>query len=148
MKNLRLFILIILCSCNFCCDKNPFAKHVWRIIVRNQSSQRIGFIYPEYDRKTKQILNIHLFPDTSLVEKEPSPMINVPTSDERYIDFPQDFDEVFEAIPSGKLSIYIFSEDTLKKYSWEEIRQGYKVLKRYDLTHAELDQMDYTIVYQ
>lgn len=35
------------------------------------------------------------------------------------------------------ISIFIFSADTLEKYSWEEVRSGYKVLQRYDLDASE-----------
>ena len=42
---------------------------------------------------------------------------------------------------------YVFSVDTLEKYSWEEIREGYKILKRYDLSMDDLDSLDWTITY-
>ena len=31
------------------------------------------------------------------------------------------------------LSLFIIAEDTLKKYSWNEIKIGYRILRRYDL---------------
>jgi hypothetical protein len=143
-RKLVLLALISLASC----ENISLGKKVWRISIENRSSQIIQVIHPEYDRKKKEWLNINLYPDTSLVQNKPINMISLKPTTKNVIDLARDYDETFETIPSGKLSIYIFSEDTLNKYSWEEIRQGYKVLKRYDLTHAELDQMDYTIVYQ
>ena len=50
-------------------------------------------------------------------------------------------------LPADTLSIYIFHTDTLKKYSWQEVRDGYKVLKRYDLSLEDLKRMNYTITY-
>jgi hypothetical protein len=45
------------------------------------------------------------------------------------------------------IMVFFYSPDTLKKYSWEKIRQDYKVLKRYDLTTDQLEQMDWTVTY-
>jgi hypothetical protein len=44
----------------------------------------------------------------------------------------------FNNIPSDTLSVYYFHPDTVAKYSWEEIQQGYKVLQRYDLSLEDL----------
>jgi hypothetical protein len=44
----------------------------------------------------------------------------------------------FHKIPSDTLSVFYFHVDTINKYSWEEIRQGYKVLRRYDLSIDDL----------
>lgn len=47
------------------------------------------------------------------------------------------------------LCFFIFDADTINKYSWEEIRKGYKVLQRYNLivTKEELKKLDYKIYY-
>ena len=45
------------------------------------------------------------------------------------------------------LMFYVFSVDTLEKYSWEEIREGYKILKRYDLSYDDMDSLNWTITY-
>ena len=43
------------------------------------------------------------------------------------------WEEEIEFLPKDTLSIFIFSTDTLNKYSWEEVRRDYKILRRYDL---------------
>jgi hypothetical protein len=43
-------------------------------------------------------------------------------------------EEQITQISSDTLSIFYFHPDTLKKYSWEEIQQNYKILRRYDLS--------------
>ncbi len=58
-----------------------------------------------------------------------------------------DWKSFFEELPQDTLSVFIFHADTLKKYSWEEIRDGYKVLKRYDLSLEDLEETDFTITY-
>lgn len=45
------------------------------------------------------------------------------------------------------LSIFLFHADTLDKYSWKEVRDGYMVLKRYDLSLEDLKECDYSITY-
>ena len=49
--------------------------------------------------------------------------------------------EWFAKLPQDTLSIFIFSKDTLDTYLWEEIRQGYKTLQRYDLSLENLKRL-------
>lgn len=48
---------------------------------------------------------------------------------------------------SDTLMFFLFSTDTLRKYSWEEIKRDYKILKRYDITGKELNKCDWTLTY-
>ena len=49
---------------------------------------------------------------------------------------------------SFHLSVFIiFHSDTMEKYTWEEVRDGYEILKRYDLSLDDIKRLDYTIVY-
>jgi len=45
------------------------------------------------------------------------------------------------------LMFFVFSRDTLSKYSWEEIKRDYKILKRYDITGRQLNEMGWIITY-
>ncbi len=45
------------------------------------------------------------------------------------------------------LSLFIFDADVFDTYSWEEIKNDYKVLKRYDLSPQDLRQLNYIIHY-
>lgn len=49
--------------------------------------------------------------------------------------------------PDKKLHLYIFSEDTLKKYTTEQVIEGKKYLKRIDISVDELKAKDWKIVY-
>ena len=51
------------------------------------------------------------------------------------------WEQYFENLPCDTLSIFIFHTDTLNKYSWEEVRDGYKILRRYDLGIEDIKQM-------
>ena len=53
----------------------------------------------------------------------------------------------FKDQPFDTLSVFIFHTDTLNKYSWEEVRDGYKILKRYDLGKDDLENMHHQLVY-
>ena len=58
-----------------------------------------------------------------------------------------EWDVFFDRLPKDTLSVFIFHTDTLNKYTWDEVRDGYMILRRYDLSESDLKQMDYTIVY-
>lgn len=48
---------------------------------------------------------------------------------------------------SDTLSVFIFHLDTLLNVPWKEIRDGYKILARYDLTVKDLYDLDDVIYY-
>jgi len=45
------------------------------------------------------------------------------------------------------LSLYIFDADTFNMYDWEEIKDGYKILQRYDISSENLKALKYKISY-
>lgn len=51
------------------------------------------------------------------------------------------------SLPRDTLSIFILSPDTLSKYSWDVIRVKNKILKRYDLSVADLEKTGYNVYY-
>ncbi|MDD3161853.1 MAG: hypothetical protein PHX49_08010 [Bacteroidales bacterium] len=55
--------------------------------------------------------------------------------------------KLFRELPHDTLSVFIFHTDTLKNNSWEEVRDHYKILKRYDLSLQDLEKMHFKIVY-
>jgi hypothetical protein len=47
------------------------------------------------------------------------------------------------AIPTcDTMRIFILSVDTVNKYTWEQIRLDYNILKRYDISLQDLKRMD------
>lgn len=61
-----------------------------------------------------------------------------------YADFPF---ETWFLTDTSKISIYIFSKDTIDICSWNEIRASYKILQRYDLGHEDIKKLEYCIPY-
>lgn len=57
------------------------------------------------------------------------------------------WEKFFQTLPMNILSVFIFHTDTLNKYTWEEVRDGYMILKRYDLSLEDLKQNNWTITY-
>ena len=51
------------------------------------------------------------------------------------------WEQYFEGLPCDTLSIFIFHTDTLNKYSWEEVRKGNMLLRRYDLGVEDVKRM-------
>ncbi|WP_291529404.1 hypothetical protein [Bacteroides sp. UBA939] len=44
------------------------------------------------------------------------------------------YEEWFAMLPQDTLSIFIFNQEVLNNYSWEQIQQDYNILQRYDLS--------------
>ena len=57
------------------------------------------------------------------------------------------WDKIFSSYPNDTMSFFIFHPDTLKKYSWYQICDKYMILKRYDLSLADLKRLDMNISY-
>ena len=43
------------------------------------------------------------------------------------------------SLPRDTLSVFYFHTDTLAKYKWDEIKERYKVLRRYDLSIEDIN---------
>lgn len=72
------------------------------------------------------------YPDTILPVNE-IPMQSAAFGQQNFYDFDFPLNEVLNQLPTDTVSIFYFSTDTLNKYSWEEIRENYMVLRRDDL---------------
>jgi hypothetical protein len=129
MKNLFLIALLSIMSlCNSCLDLIPTKYDV--NYVNNESFDLYYYVAFGYGSK-------NCYPDTTIFFKSPDGQLR-PRS---YV-----IDANWEPIeaqikrynPSDTLSIYYFHPDTLAKHSWEEIQQGYKILRRYDLSIEDI----------
>lgn len=59
-----------------------------------------------------------------------------------------DWIQLFKSLSRDILAVFIFSADTLTRYNWEQVRNHYRILKRYDLSRGDLSLMNNEIVYQ
>jgi hypothetical protein len=87
------------------------------------------------------------YPDTILPEKNPEPY---KFNKEWHFNFGNpgmNENQLFATFPTDTLSVFFFDPDTLAKYEWETIRKEYKVLVRYDFSHADLKRLEWRIYY-
>ena len=154
MKSIKFFLLLFLSMLTSCVLFDP-PRHVFQdLYFVNNSNSYVSF-YP-YSFSLAILKYEMFYPDTLL-----------PPLDTEYVSF-DDFHKVLpmksytlhtileqihlKEIPDitrkdSLLMFYVFSVDTLEKYSWEEIREGYRILKRYDLSYEDLDSLNWTITY-
>lgn len=117
------------------------------IVVINNSRMTIAFCH--YTFSTVAAKYGRLYPDTLLPTEDLNPFCKRIDPMSLYktqlrietITIKTLFEE------KDSLMFFIFSADTLKKYSWDEIREDYKILKRYDLSVVDLDSLNWTITY-
>jgi hypothetical protein len=125
-----LFILYFSASC----EAPPGAEKVYRITVQNNSGE---------------IVNVFLskvYPDTSLPAVKPLLRGILPGSN-TFLDSEEKWEKVFDELPQDTLSLFVLSSDTVVAHSWDEIRDEYKILKRYDLSYSDLSNNDWTVSY-
>lgn len=86
------------------------------------------------------------YPDTAISELKPA-FFHVSPHLKNYIGNGDKWENVFPGLPKDTLSIYIFSEDTLKSYDWGKVKEDYKILSRYDLSLDDLKKLNWTVTY-
>ena len=124
MKVTIVFMLLILLSSSSC---EKMVDHVYSIKIVNNSPDTILF-YDSYD-----------YPDTLIVSEKPSLTLVYP-SKYSFLDSKKEWDEVL--VPSqDTISIYVLSKDTVENVSWDDIKGEYNILKRYDLSYEDLEEI-------
>jgi len=83
------------------------------------------------------------YPDTSITKNKPNLRILEPMETWQNT-YRGTLEERFSKIE--KVSIFIFHPDTLNKYTWEEVRESYNILKRYDLSLEDWQNLKSGIV--
>lgn len=151
-KRDKTIILIIIAlfflmqSCDFCSDlfTLAFEREPGDLYIINKSDHDIGYyaadghedgtFYPD----SLPLTNIYVF---SPLEPNSKDVLLRIWGLSTWRKFFEDY------LPHDTLSVFIFHSDTLNKYSWDEVRDGYKILKRYDLSLDDFRRMDYTLTY-
>ena len=116
-------IILFCCQCRFPVD----SEHEW--YFDNQTNDTL-YVYFALDFQTA-------YPDTSLpIDPNKANIMGAPPHKRQEIYNSRNipYDKIIHDLPKDTLSVFLFYQDTLLKYNWEEIRQGYKILKRYDLS--------------
>lgn len=114
------------------CPEKYYAVH-----VQNLTDHKIRF-YTAIDV-------VHMYPDTLINPTELGQPVHPNSTGTRGGGVP--WEDKFKLLPADTLSIFIFDFDTLDTYSWDVVRDEYKVLKRYDLSLQDLKALNYTLSY-
>ncbi|WCM40833.1 hypothetical protein MG290_07550 [Flavobacterium sp. CBA20B-1] len=130
--NVLIFINVLL----FISCENPTQTYKFRII--NNSEKTIYF------EKNESIIS-NVYPDTLIPEQKVQLKVSPHTIS--YQGGLISIEEVFKKYNIDTLSIYFFDAYVVDNYSWETIREEYKVLKRYDLSIEDIQLLDYEITY-
>lgn len=141
MKNIILLLNIIplLISCN---ATNTASCH--KIITVVNKTNKTIYIdasesYPETDF-TKLIVDPLFNPQTTKVEANTTSQNVLPTYGNCY-------EAMYPNIKSGIMMVFVFDGSTLETQGWDYIKANNLVLKRYDLTLKDLENMNWTITY-
>lgn len=102
--------------------------------IKNNSEQSIN-LYAAY-----------ILPDTILPVNKPT-FILIEAGRLGYITDGYIGDDEFKRFSNDKLTIFILSKDTVDKYSWEAIRNDYRILKRYEINNQDLVNMGGSVTY-
>ena len=137
---LHIFLLTLLISCK---DFDFAMDYESGIEIKNKSNHLIGLYIGVKEYNVEYIYPDTLLPSTNKhikydISKILRPGTYLPPKKER---------EFFKELPKDTLSIFIFSTDTLNKYSWEEVRRDYKILKRYDLSYEDCVRLNFIVPY-
>ncbi len=135
-----IFLLGILQGCIL------YTDYLYGLRMNNNSSNKVvaGFTFD-----TNEIYCYgSLYPDTLLPDNKTSIFLEPIEIDEERSIYSSEcsYDRWFDS-NSDKISIFVFDQDTLNKYSWTEVKESYNILIRYDLTYDDIEKLDYTIPY-
>ena len=110
------------------------------IILINNSSDTL--LYYDIYKKTDDTLleNSSIYP----TEETKKRWMLLPNSQ---LLFPGRFKNLFEEMPDYQYVMFLFEKQTVDSVSWDIIKSNYLVLKRYDLSLADLEDMNWTITY-
>ena len=134
MKYLLFSFIFLAMIISGCIDK--FARHEYGFRLLNNSNSRI------------EAYAVFIHPDTSISEAEPE--LSILDSGKSTFIFDNNTSEeslnrFFEN--DERITVFILSSDTLNKYGWDRVRDSYNILRRYEITTQELDDMGGDLVY-
>lgn len=135
LKKLLIFGGIIFCQC-----ESLYMDRVYPIKLVNNKDYSIGCYFSLGGKYGTY------YPDTLIPIRQDYVILDVISKEYTY-DSKIEWREIFKELPQDTLSIFIFHTDTLNKYSWEEVRNGYKILKRYDLSLQDIERLNYNVPY-
>lgn len=129
MKIVKVLVLGVILSFTACDEFVEF------IVINNSEQKVVKYSAMEY-------------PDTLLLVDEPYLGNAISPSGRGHISYmaPR-YRNVYSQTKRDTLSFFILSPDTIAKYGWADVRENYRILKRYDLSFSDVESLDFTIYY-
>lgn len=139
---MKKLLLVIVCTILISCKFEGIGERRYTIIVSNNSNHSIVFHFA-----FGGLYDGGLYPDTLLPQSCEYIYREIKASGKYYYYSSAKWEEIYSNLPCDTMSVFIFHTDTLNKYSWQEVRDGYKILRRYDLSLEDIKKMKWTIPY-
>jgi len=127
-----IFILLIVPSCSHDCDKDV-----------------CSFDFKNNSLSTLSIYFSNSYPDTGLFKTlgdlgcsliKPNSNCECPSRGSWK-------DHINQLCKGGKLTLFVFSKDTINKYTWESVKANYNVLIRYELSIEDFQNRNWKVEY-
>jgi hypothetical protein len=142
MKMNSVILLIMYLLFNQGCGDKEDSCHKTIIFVNN--TEKIIYVESAYE-----------YPDTLAYRFNPNPILDpthsevLPNEENTQVLWSRDCIELAfkDLIPSDTLMVFIFDGQVLENTPWDTIISNYLVLKRYDLSLQDLEQMNWTVEY-
>ncbi|GHT78968.1 hypothetical protein AGMMS50262_22190 [Bacteroidia bacterium] len=132
MKTFIINILILFVFTSCCHYPTNYS-----LFITNNSVDALGCYYYLVWEGGKEGI---VYPDTTLVSLRTNEVIGIKAGQTFHDSRPlSPITEWISSLPHDTLSVFFFSKDTLNAYSWEEIKLGYKILQRYDLSIEDIN---------
>lgn len=132
-QSFLIFLSIIYMSNS--CEKGPLgAKKVDSFWIKNNTNEPLI------------VLISTMYPDTTIPNNENN-LFGAPAKERVPFDIHQMLDDFFTQLPADTLSVFFFDSDTLVKYGFDQVRLDYNILKRKEISLADLENNEFTIPY-
>lgn len=145
MKKALFFLILVvaLSAINSTCEHESDNCHYY-IAIQNNSNKAI------------YVINSKGYPDSTYFKYGPNPVLSshiykvLPgetNTNNKGRECIEDLWEYLYESSGNKMMYYIFDAQTLETTPWDTVCKKYLVLKRYDLSLADLQRMNWTITY-
>jgi hypothetical protein len=142
VKFLFVFSAILMnISCDFLCEY--FCEGFEDAMkIKNDSTDKICY-FVSYGRNSDSYGRNS---DTLIPQKKPQ-QLSILTQKKHHIIYSEKKWEKVLVPPHDIMRIFILSESVVKSYEWNEIRDKYMILQRYDLSLSDLERLNFEVTY-
>jgi hypothetical protein len=137
-KNALIFLIFLSCNCT--CEKDKYHEDVY---IKNNSNMSIYYNYAFENYPDTAILDV----DHVIINMPDLYKINPNESKRVFLRGRTKWEGIYNVAPLDTVMFFIFDAQVLETTPWDTVQKYYLVLKRYDLSFQDLEQMNWTITY-